>query len=677
MAGVEIENNFWPNFGVYQWPEVECGDGTSLAVKVLDEYNIPVSSDSILEGGPLENLDIKHMDAMQVIKASLFDEGVREGQYFKEPHVNAEGEVEFITVPGETADLDIYQTVQTHKYTAETKGVMVTGGKPIPVRKPVEWRLIWGNNEDYVLRHDSSIMEENCNEPGFATWANVVFRDPHLNTDFEDGIDNFYDISREGNPYDKLLGYACQMQYGDNKNEDTTVTYTKQSKIIVKVGDRGEENNPDLGTLQKKKEIFTEEGRKCWHPLESPSFEKGVQIPIPDLFRYEYLREGDTRPIDHFVGVSAIYIIGIELDLCRGGPIDEAKAKEAQTEENNNQHVLASDGTTKTMKLSEGEHYTIVYDETEDKFKIPYVVFADNGLYGDTAKFGTDVPITVIDGGVLSRLGYKTGDIATVLPLGGVRGFIVDEIHAVVNLDIPSFEISDPRGNAAAIASDLKCYLAPIVMAEPEAPIAFNGQIIDRTQDRFDSDPTTEEDLTETEFERACDIMAGAGVNMEFSYLIPEYENPSAAEGDLTGVEEDLANLSLKVLEYMNDESGDLETTYTCGPNSRPKLGDVTPNGVINSITYSYNDKSSYTISVNAGSKLVGGFAELGQGLYYKQQESTTMRGTVMQNEGNHVVFKVRLGGYGDVFAINTCKEIIREGDIVQCNIHNNPVGEK
>lgn len=673
MAGVDIQNNFWPNFNVYQWPTVECGDGTSLAVKVLNEYNIPVSNDSILEGGPLENLDIKHMDALQVIKLSLFDESVREGQYFKEPHVNAEGEVEFITVPGETADLDIYQTVQTHKYTAETKGVMVTGGKPIPVRKPVEWKLIWGDNEDYVRKYDSRDMEENCNEPGFATWANVVFRDPHLNTEFEDGIDNFYDISREGNPYDKLLGYACQMQYGDKKTEDTTVTYTKQSKIIVKIGER-EDKTPDLGTLQKKKEIFTEEGRKCWHPLESPSFRNGVLIPIPDFFRYEYIRENDTRPIDHFLGISSIYIIGIELDLCKGGPDKDATAE--QIPENNKQRLTASDPTTKTLKLSEGEHYTIVYDETGD-YKIPYVVFADNGLYNDSAEFGTDTVMTVTDGGVLKRLGYSTGDIATILPLGGVRGFIVEEVHAVVSLDIPSFEITDPRGNADEIANDLKCYLAPIVLAEPEAPIAFNGEIIDRTQDRFDSDPTTEEDLSETQFENALDIMSGAGINMEFSYLIPEYENPSAAEGDITGVEEDLRNLSLKILEYMNDESGDLETTYTCGPSSRPRLGDVAPNGVINSITYSYNDKSSYTISVNAGSKLVGGFAELGQGMYYKQQESTTIRGTIMQNEGNHVVFKVRLGGYGDVYAINTCKEIIREGDIVQCNIHNNPVGEK
>lgn len=666
-----VAGDFWPNFNIYQWPTVECGDGSSVAVKVLNAYNIPISSDSLHVGGPLENLDIKHMDAMQVIKSSLFDESARENEYFKEPHVNADGEVEFISIPGDTADLNIYQTIQTQKYTAETKGVMITGGKPIPVRKPVEWKLIWAD-EEHVERYDSENMEDNCNATGFASWANVVFTDPHLNTAFEDGIDNFYEISRDGNPYDKLLGYACHMYYGDNRGEDTTVNYTKQSKIIVKISGEGE--HPNIGTLEKKEEVFTEEGRKCWHATDTPSFENGVEIPIPEYFRYEYLRENAPLPIDHFLGVSTIYIVGIELDKCYGGPIDP---EGEQTPANSRVYVSASDATTKTLKLSEGEHYVIVYDDTGENFKVPYVVFADNGRYNDPAKFGTAVPITVIDEGVLPRRDYETGNIATVLPLGGIKGFLVQSAHAVVNLDIPSFEINDPKGNARLVAEDLKCHLAPIVIADPPPPMAFNGELIDQAQGRFDSDPTTEEDLSETEFEQAMDIMEGSGVTMEFSYLIPEYSEPSKAEGDITDVENDIKDLSSKVFDYMNDPSGDLETTYTCGPNSKPKLGDITPNGVINSITYSYNDKSSYTISVNAGARLVGGFAELGQGLYYKQQESVSYRGTITQDEGNHVVFKVRIDGYGDVYALNCCKEILREGDVVQCTINNNPVGEK
>jgi len=667
-----VAEEFWPNFGIYQWPTVECGDGSSLAVKVLNEYNIPISNNSLHVGGPLENLDIKHMDAMQVIKSSLFDESAREGDYFKEPHVNADGEVEFISIPGETADLDIYHTVQTHKCTAETKGVMITGGKPIPVRKLVERKLIWAD-EEHVERYNSEIMEDNCNATGFASWANVVFTDPHLNTAFEDGIDNFYEITRADNPYDKLLGYASVIYYGDHKLDDTTVNYTKQSKIIIKLPFKGD--YPDVGTLQKKKEVFTEEGRKCWYPTESPSFEYGVEIPIPTYFRYEYIRKNVSLPIDHLLGISTIFIVGIELDECYGGAKNQ---KGSQTSDNNNIFVYASDVTTKTMKLSEGDHYVIVYDESGD-FKIPYVVFSDNGRFNDSAEFGNGVVMHFKDGGELHRTEYANegNNKATLLPLGGIKGFLVKSIYAVVNLDIPSFEINDPKGNAALIANDLKCYLSPIVIADPPHPIAFNGNIIDQVQGRFDSDPTTQEDLSETDFEKAMDIMEGSGVTMEFSYLIPEYSNPSKAEGDITGVEDDIRNLSAKVFDYMNDPSGDLETTYTCGPNSKPKLGDVTPNGVINSITYSYNDKSSYTISVNAGARLMGGFAELGQGLYYKQQESTSSRGTIIQNQGNHVVFKVRIDGYGDVYAMNTCKEILREGDIVQCTIHNNPVGEK
>jgi hypothetical protein len=127
----------------------------------------------------------------------------------------------------------------------------------------------------------------------------------------------------------------------------------------------------------------------------------------------------------------------------------------------------------------------------------------------------------------------------------------------------------------------------------------------------------------------------------------------------------------------MNKDTG-VVTTYVCGPNTEVDLGELGPGGgVINSITYSYNDSSSYTISINEGSRMVQPLSGGGpSGPSFKATESVNARGTVIQALGNGVHFKVRLDGIGEKTAICTCHDVIREGDVVSCSIYNNPVEE-
>ncbi len=648
---------FWPKFNDYQWPEVECGDGSSVAVQVLAHYGVPVAPGSSAIGGPLDNVDIKQLDCMSVIKSSLFDEAAKRGA-FLETMVNEEGEVEFVEVGNNQADMDIYYTIQTQTYKEPCEGVMITGQKPLPVRKPIEWLPIWGEEINKHV-YDTQGMTANCNEKTFRAWATVVFPDPHMNSAFEDGIDNLYDITKD-NPYDKILGYAYFIHHGDNATEDTSIQYQRQAKAVLKVGDDGTSSyGPNLGTLHKRQTMYPNITDTCWFDTDSPDNTAGVEVEIPDSLRFERQRHDGNFKTDNFVGVSNVFVVGIELDECMGQPIDNT---EASTEENTRVWIMASNGTKKTLSLSEGVHYTVIYPQEGTSYKTARIVFANNSRSNDNGKYGTDTTYYYIhDGELWTRFGGSQVDgKGTVLPLGGIKGFLIEEVWATIDLDTPSFVITDPKGNARLIADSLEVLVAPIVIEDPPTPIAFNGQLIDQTQGITDNDPTTVQDLTETQFEQALDIMQGGGLTLNFSYL----------------GEEEIKTLSKTLYDYMNGET-QIETTYTCGPDSDPKLGDQTPAGIVNSIRYSYSDSGAYTISVNAGPKVIGNFSELSQGVTFKQQnEASGMQGTIIQDEGNNVVFKVRIDGYGDTYAINLHPTILRAGDIVSCTIHNNPVGE-
>ena len=194
-------------------------------------------------------------------------------------------------------------------------------------------------------------------------------------------------------------------------------------------------------------------------------------------------------------------------------------------------------------------------------------------------------------------------------------------------------------------------------MEEPN-PIAFNGQLIDQTQGIRDHDPTTAQSFTDTDLEKAMDLMSGNGITLSLTFLNAEQ----------------CVKLSDALFDYMNSGDG-TESTYICGPETEVRLGGTAPNGgIVNSINYSYQDSNSYTISVNAGPVIMGNFAQVDGGPSQKMMEEVSAKGTIIEDMGNHIHFKVRIDGIGDRIAINMCPSILRVGDKVQCSVHNNPV---
>ena len=218
--------------------------------------------------------------------------------------------------------------------------------------------------------------------------------------------------------------------------------------------------------------------------------------------------------------------------------------------------------------------------------------------------------------------------------------------------------ISDPTGKAVDIAEKLEVSVSPIILEQEPPPIALNGIIVDQEDGMKDNDPTTTQNFEDTSLEKALNKMKGRSLNVNLSSLD----------------EEETKSLSKYLYNMLKKASG-INYTHTCSPNSKPKIGDKGPNGgIINNITYNYSDSGSYLITVVEGDEFSGDFSGINSGIYKRQTEEINAVGTIIQSAGDHINFKVKVDGVGDIWAINSYPGVLEIKDKVNVTIHNNAV---
>jgi len=637
----------WEAFGIANRPDVSCDFTGSLAADVCDDFGLTCATPNI--GGALDGIDIKHMDAMTVIRLSLLEEGAKNGVFY-EPIVNAEGQIEFKKIGSGSPSGDIYYRIQMETYREDCSGVMITGKKPLPYRHEIEWLNLFEEAGGYKLWSMDG-MTPNCNRHNFRQIAVITYNDPHLSTSYKDGIDNLYEITEE-NPYDRILGYAYKITPPEDLNDDVTISFENTATVWYHwesiINSNG---NPDLGDLIDPPSTTAD--LECWGG-RGLAVEGGKILDLPPELRYETVRDVTT---DKLLGVNAIYVVGTECKICKGLPRSDAAAADSNIEGNTDLYVYIDDATDKTFRLDEGIHYIVNY-EGDPASRTVKIVFAKNSRPHDNAKFGTEAEFYALP----CKYFYENGQgpfRGTILPTGGIKGVWVKDVWVELTLDTPSFKVVDPEGSAHTIAEDLLVEIAPIVMTEEPAPIAKDGREIDLVDGIIDHDPTTTQNLEDTELERAvAEMDRGQGLTLSFSFLNAD----------------EVQTLSRVLFNYMNNGSY-AETTYICGPDYEVELGDLGDSGgVVNSISYSYSDQGSYTISVNEGPYIIGSLDGITGGPYNKQVESVSAEGVIIQDAGNHIDYKVRLDEVGDVYAINCFPAVLRVGDRVNVSIHNNPV---
>lgn len=639
-------SDFWAGFGNGDSITLDssCSNTGSIAEDVLRSVGISVSNSG---GGGLDGLDIKRMSAIQAIKLSLLEDAANRGS-LKELIIDESGNARFVTVGGANglSGADIYYEIQSDSYQQKCGGVMVIGRRPLAERLPVEWKPIWGDSR---LIFDTGKMMNNCAKEGFTQQATIVFNDPQTDSKFEDGIDNLFEIS---DPWMSIIGYAYYVDHeGD---DDTKIELQNSAKILIKLNDN------KLGTLFRRPPITTGQGiiDSCYDGMgESPPTGGGVKVPIPESLRFTSVR-GTT--VDKFSGVIGVYVIGFEIYNLRGVPPNDLAAIEENPPLGSAEVWGSIVDTYRSIKTLEvGAHYVVGPIEGGNV----EIIFADNsrvtdpiGIDGNsetTLYLDPECPFAVHKN-LTSITGY-------ILPTAPLKGFFIQEIHIAITLDTPSIEVYHPDGlnyRALSIAESLQFMIGALMISEKPNPIAFNGSILDQAAGIKDHDPTTTQNFQDTPVERAHDQMGGLGTTITLSCLD----------------EDKCARLSGALYDFLNSGSG-VTSTYVCGPDTTAEICGKAPNGgVIDSIVYSYQDSSSYTVSVSSGPIVSGEFAQIDGGPSLRATEEVSGSGTIIEDAGNHIHYKVRIDGIGDKIAVNMCPAVLRVGDVVQCSIHNNPV---
>ena len=673
----QIESNTtWPNFGIPQINfaediSVSCDISDKLAEAVLTEYGLEyIDKSGASTGGDLTSLDVKRMDAMTLLNLSLIERAAKSSKSFIEPIMSSDGIVEFRQIGEYNAEIsDIYYKIYSGSFVESPKAVMVTGQRPLPEMKSLSWYPIWGESPTRI--YTTTDMLNNCRKQNFSRYSSIVFNDPQLTSSYEDGIDNLYEISID-NPWDRIIGYVKYINPGPLADQDTVVNYTNSSTVPLIMGDLNPgTNGPDMGILIERP-TFDEDlfSPNCWslEGGEGVDYTDGVKVVIPSELRYTTVRDVAK---DKFVKIAGVYLVGKRIETLTISPIDESSSITTPTAENAKLIASIEKPDTTTIKLEEGKHFAVAYeDDPGEAGKVPYIVFAKDVLpddpfaYGRNQKFYIDPTCEYATQNVINEDEMQTG---TIFPHTKFRGILVQEIWVTLDIETPSISVYDPDGEgnkALEIAKVIEYYVAPLIVVEPPASIAYAGpstggsaEIVSQVPST-DTDPTTTEDFEDREIEIYMDEMQGGGMAITWSFLEEEDHIKNMAD-----------------LLYEHFQSDVVETIYTCGPNCNPILGGYGENGgVVNSVRYNYTDGGSYTVSVTEGAKLVGNMAQIDGGPTMKMAENFSAAGVIIQVAGDNIHFKLRIDGYGERWAVNMAPTILRKGDIVQCTVHNNPV---
>lgn len=637
----------WTDFGT---GDFSGGPGStkSVAEDVLDKFGIPIGDRG---GGSLPDVDIKHMDALTAIRLSLFDELGHTGTY-RDIRVTVDGRVDLARVGSGRGVSDIYYSLQSEDYLTRKSGVLVTGGKPLPKRTIGDTYNILENSEGWSA---SKYMVSNCMRPYFSKYYTITYDDPHLTSRYADGISNLANIT---DPYTRLIGYIYDINPGI-KSESATISFNKQASVPVfvsggiadKYGNISEATGPVLGELYRPPVMANDFGEECYGQGESGTPSGGIEVSLPASLRFTSNR---GVVYDKFIRISDVFVIGIQLDSCRGIPTTDVAGKGGKsTPDNTALWVSISDPDRNVFKLKAGVHYAAGYESGSIRIQ-----FANRTEPRLNPKVGDDTT-AFVSSTCLYGAEHKTIK-GSILPTDRDRGILVQQVFAVVDLDTPCINIQDPEGNAELIGKSITYNVTAMFMHTPPAPIAYNGTLIDLADGVVDHDPTTTQEFTDTQMEQVLkDMDGGAGMNVSLSSL----QSPEA----VVRLSDKLQNL------FLSDKG--ISTTYICGPNCNPEiLAEGPSGGIINEISYTYSDTGSYTVSVTEGPVLTGNFPSITTGTHIKMFEEVSAGGTIIQDAGNNVMYKVLVDGIGIREAINGAPAVLRTGDRVSVTIHNNPV---
>ncbi len=670
-----------------------------LSQFVLETFNIPFSLPVL--GGEMPGQDIRNQDASTILKLSLATELLDppEGNSgFAEIELDENGIARFYVVGANQAtNLDIRYCIPTSQITTPADLVIVRGYDPPPRR---ELRSSFDGLKNAEIMDYSECAAGSCDEKAVGKFATISYDDPLLDQVYLDDILNSYELEA----FESLIGYIVDLDLPDGADRDdpnfipglkitfgdTTKEYISTNADLinnfVSVGTTGQGFlGQNVGATTSAQLTFgsssfggggsinvsvTEVDEKTGECTESNTSIAGSKIFLP-ASRFERLNKFGNVESD-FIGVSEIIFSGRKvITLTLFGDISLDIFVRPQKELINLQH---------------GKNW--VWDVDQDgNVEIELFSILENEAVARIC----DIYLGNVDVDTIARHSIDTPNVAEELGEPALEGLICNigdrlgylslnnKICIVVDRKRPSIDIFDPAGNATTIAEQFidpngpfGIRYTPIVIIDEPAPIAYASTtplssidgtkiiaiegIIDQADGIVDADPTTTQDLEDSELSVLQDNTNGSTVDITLPFCTDQE--------------------CLQIAKNFLAQQNQVITTQSVvlGPTSEPRLGDVVPDGaVINEINYSYSDASQYLITITTGPKYLtaGSFND---SKYQLRTEDVTREGVVLQDVGNGAEYVVRIEGFGEITALSMIVEDISVGDRVNVRIYNNPV---
>lgn len=651
-------------------------DAASLAHWIITEvFQLPFDGDADI-GDYLPAYDINNRDAYSMIQLSLAVELKNRDIY--ECYANGNGFVKFYKIGEKEADLGtIYYSVATNSFTMPCDNVLVYGYDPPPERKTTGLYDMFtiGNGELYNI---SEGPDKQSDGPWYYVYGDIF---PECGNYREGWIE--YNKIDWGDPktiensrlYDKynweeLIAYAYNIQVPFFQRSSTTVSYMQSSTRIWSLGmGTGNDISYD-GSLYNMNDAFE---NQLW--IKEGEENVNCLIPVePEHFM-------TLKYTDHekFLGVKDIIIYGYKLEhifYCHTSGVDQDPVP----------YVMLNTKLPTVIKLRRGTDYIINSDVVSGLIKLSF--FCDvkekyRKFFGTRGAFQYKVhpacvivnptavadPVNLVNGKLKDNVTVVNTaaiyDEGMVFPLNeGQSGYVIKGLYVLVEWDNPCMYFKDERD--VVTLDNLKSVsvgVLPIIKRDAPAPLGHNGSLLDQSDTIPDDDPITYQMWEfQSEYQKIVDSLENGDLKITLPFLNEE------EAVDMSGYIKELKDLQ---------RANSIETVYVCGPDANPEIGDRTPDGgVVSDITYSYQDSSQYTITVQSGPV----WRDIGSGwnasINMSKTERLTLDGIVVRAAPNNSEFVVHCEKIGPLPCVNLTKEVIANGDKVQVAIYNNPQGE-
>jgi hypothetical protein len=628
--------------------------------------------------------------------------------------------------------LDIRYCIPTSQVTTPASLVIVRGYDPPPervLRDPFEGL----KNKEFMDYKECS--EDSCDEDITGQYATITYDDPQLDQAYLDDIVNAYELQAfetimgylvdldmpleteqftpGTNPPVRNPNYkpGIKITFGDTYKEYIKVSSsllnasvlggstTDEDGNVTTIASRGlsgDYNSAIAGTSSSVTASVTTisaRGDKC---SVSETALAGSEITL-DGDRFKRLNKFGVLESD-FIGVVDVVFAGRKIIQVVTSPGAGSgfgipgvmksvvrPAKELISLQQGKNWTYEVDPTTEDVTVH-------LFSVIEDDYTAYICSLYDDpdGTIGGSAPSITHVTYTSDDLLHPEELGLDFSD--HICNIGDSLGYRANagQMCIVVERKRPSIDIFSPQGDAMALAEQISVEYRPIVIIDLPAPIAYASTspltsidgtrtlpsegIINQADGIIDSDPTTDQDLEDSELSILQDNTNGSTIDITLPFAFGEVDDPSYPQGKRQGTE--CLEIARNFLALQNR----IITTHSMilGPESTPRLGDYVtlPNGeigVINEINYSYSDSSQYLITITVGPLYLtaGSFND---SKYQLQTEEVSREGMVIQDAGNGAEYTVRVEGLGEFPCLLMTLEDISVGDRVGVKIYNNPV---